>query len=75
MSQPGNKKALYRKKSTIEESMIEIMKNRGEEPLQDVCLVVSGKSLRMILQDGYMRAHFLFIALILKTVVAYDCDP
>lgn len=62
------------KKATFDESII-LMHKRGEEPLQKVCLLVDGRCLKTIFSDDYMKSHFLFIALTLRTVVAYNCSP
>ncbi|CAD8146214.1 unnamed protein product [Paramecium pentaurelia] len=61
------------KKATFDENMI-LKSKKGEEPLQKVFLLVNGKSIKPIFSDDYTKSHFLFIALILKTVIAYDCS-
>lgn len=37
-------------------------------------MLVNGKSIKTIFNDDYTKSHFLFISLILKTVIAYDCS-
>ncbi|CAD8076669.1 unnamed protein product [Paramecium sonneborni] len=68
------KRSGIQKKTTFDENMI-MKSKKGEEPLQKVFLLVNGKSIKPIFSDDYTKSHFLFIALILKTVIAYDCSP
>lgn len=51
-----------------------MMSKKGDEPLQKVCLLVNGRCLQIIFNDEYMKSHFMFIALILRAVIAYDCN-
>ncbi|CAD8142901.1 unnamed protein product [Paramecium octaurelia] len=67
------KRSGLQKKATFDENMI-MKSKKGEEPLQKVFLLVNGKSIKTIFSDDYTKSHFLFIALILKTVIAYDCS-
>lgn len=49
--------------------------NELRKKMQSVYLIINGKSLEIIMEDVFLKAHFIFILSLVKNVIAYGLSP